>query len=536
MELRQLWPIIWKWLWLILLAMVLSATGAYITSQYATPVYRATTTLLINEPTTVTAEAERSTILPGERLVRSYAERLTNRHVLQQVIDDTGLAMGSEDLEKLIDVQLVRDTQLIELSVEHTNPATAMLIANQIPEAFSARNAAQQGSRFAASKASLEAELADIEAEIGVLEVQLAPYNGLEGAERPTALDQRMAELQVAHGSLLSTYEEIRFAEALALDSVVIEEEASLPAEPVRPRVALSGIVAGTVSAVLAIGAVLLIEYLDDTLKDPTEVSQVLKVPVLALIPHLRHVGDEPLIVVEESRSLGVEAFRALRTNIQYVSVDRPVRSILVASLREGDGKTLIAANLAGVIAQAGEDVILVDSDLRHPDLSRVFRLGDREGLSDALFLPGFEQLITWSSPLKSLRLLPSGGIPPNPSELLGSERMGAMISFMAEYVDFVIFDSPAMLAVTGAALLAKQVDGVVLVLEAGRARRAEALRVLEDLREGGANVLGVVLNKVRSKGRGYYYHYFHSEEPLSDDEQRIPVTERELPDLANVP
>jgi non-specific protein-tyrosine kinase len=541
MEIRQLWQLLWKWLWLVILSTALAAAGAYVASQYVTPIYRATTTLLISEPTTTAETAEYTTLLASERLARSYAERLTNRHVLEQTIATTGLATTPEALEELIDVQLVRDTQLIELSVEHPNPSTAMLVANEIPKAFSARNQEQQSNLFVASKSSLEEEMAGIEAEIAELEQQLAPYDGLEGVGRPAALDQRITELQTAHSALLSTYEEVRIAEIQSLSNVIIDEESSLPTIPIRPRVLLNTALAGIIGAMLAVGVVTLVEYLDDTLKDPESVAQVLNVATVALIPNLKRADKEPLVVVSQPRSPGAESFRALRTNIQYASVDKTIRSVLVTSPRERDGKTLVAANLAAVIALTGKEVILVDTDLRRPMMSQLFRLREREGVTDALFLPDFGQLTAWSSPVKKLKILPSGTIPPNPSELLGSERMHSLATFLSQNVDFVVFDSPPLLAVTDASLLSTRVDGVVLVMEAGRSRRDEGLRAIDSLNKVGANVLGVVLNKVRGRGRGYYdyYRYYGTDEPASNGVRRTSIVEQQQPnprDFSDIP
>ena len=517
MELRELSRIIWKWLWLIVLATIVAAGGAYFASQYITPVYRATATLLINEPSAA-INTDFQDILASERLARSYAERLTNLHVLEQVILDTGLAMSADDLEELVDVSLVRDTQLIRLSVEHPNPATAVLLANQIPVAFAERNEEQQSSRFAASKLSLEQELATIEAEIAGLEAQLSPSSTVE---------QRLTELRAAHSSVLSTYEELRIAEVQSLSNVIIDEQATWPVEPVRPRLALNVVLAGLSGAMLAVAVVLLIEYLDDTLKSPADVARYLKLPTLAPIPILRHIDKDLLVVASQPRSPGAEAFRALRTNIQYASIDRPVRSIVVTSSRERDGKTVIASNLAAAIAQAGKKVILIDSDLRRPALTKSFHLREREGLTDALFLPNFEQLLTWSSQIDNLKIMPSGSIPPNPAELIGSERLQALLEFMKQHVDFIIFDSPPLLAVTDAALLSARVDGVVLVVNAGKTRKDESMRAVESLQKVGANILGVVVNKMGGRSTGYYNYYYYSQESSNNGQhRRSPVAE----------
>jgi capsular exopolysaccharide synthesis family protein len=235
----------------------------------------------------------------------------------------------------------------------------------------------------------------------------------------------------------------------------------------------------------------------------------------------MRRVEKDPFVVVSHPRTPGAEAFRALRTNIQYASVDRPIRTILVTSPRERDGKTMVAANLSAVIAQAGKNVVLVDSDLRRPMASQIFQLREREGLTDALFLSDFTQMTAWSSKVERLKVLPSGVIPPNPSELLGSERMEALTRFLAQHMDFVVFDSPPLLAVTDASLLATRVDGVVLVMQAGGTRRAESLRAIDSLNKVGANVLGVVLNKVKGQGKGYYYYYYGAEQPATNSRRQ---------------
>lgn len=519
MEFRDIMNLIWKWLWLIIIATALATGGAYFISQYTTPVYRATTTLLISEPGASAQTDEFTAILTSERLARSYAERLTNRHVLEDVIATTGLSATPEDLEELIEVQLVRDTQLIELSVEHTSPQVAQLIANEVPKAFATRNQEQQTQRFAASKESLEEELAGIEVEIVAIEQQLAAF---DEDNQPPSLETQLIELQAAHSSLLSSYEQVRIAEAQSLSNVIIDEEASLPTEPVRPRTVLNTILSGIVGASVSAGAILLLELLDDTLRDPNEVSIILETPILALIPNLRKADREDLVVVNQPRSPSAESFRTLRTNIQYASVDHPIRTILITSPRESDGKTLVASNLAAVIAQAGRNIVLVDSDLRRPTLTRRFRLQEREGLTDALFLPDFAAMVTWGTSVQKLKLLPSGSVPPNPSELIGSERMLGLLSFMTEHVDVVLLDSPPVLAVTDAVLLSGRVDGVVLVMESGKTRRDEALRAVESLHKANANILGIVLNKVRKTGRGgYYYYYYQSYDEKPDDNNR---------------
>jgi capsular exopolysaccharide synthesis family protein len=205
--------------------------------------------------------------------------------------------------------------------------------------------------------------------------------------------------------------------------------------------------------------------------------------------------------------------FRLLRANLQFAAVERPLRSVLVTSPEQGDGKTTVTANLAVVLAQAGQQVLLVEADLRRPSLSEVFGIPNRVGLTSLLL---DEKLDPASAAVETrvpgLRLLPSGPLPPNPSELLASQRMRTRAAQLRELADVVIVDSPPVLAVSDPAVLAGLVDGTVLVVSSVKTRGQHAAQTVSMLQKAGALVLGVVLNRTRSshgsyvayKARGY--------------------------------
>jgi capsular exopolysaccharide synthesis family protein len=220
-------------------------------------------------------------------------------------------------------------------------------------------------------------------------------------------------------------------------------------------------------------------------------------------------ITEPQLIVVQDPRSAVAEAFRTLRTNIQFKSLDTPVRTILVTSSAPEEGKSTVVANLAVSLAQTGAAVIAVDCDLRNPSLHRIFGLPNERGLT-SLMLPGEsgvrEQL--QRSEAGSLDVLTSGPLPPNPAELLGSKRMESLIRELRDMADYVVFDTPPVLAVTDAAVLATKVDGSMLVLSAGKARRDSAKKAKRTLEELSARFLGVVINNVkpdRESQSGYY-------------------------------
>jgi polysaccharide biosynthesis transport protein len=269
------------------------------------------------------------------------------------------------------------------------------------------------------------------------------------------------------------------------------------------------------VGLMLSIGVVFLIEYLDDRVRSPEQIDKVLKLPVMGLIAKMGNgyhgTGKSRLIAVREPRSPVVEAFRSLRTNIQFAGVDQPIRTLLVTSAGPSEGKSTVAANLAVVMAQAGLKVVLFDGDLRRPTVHKQFNQANRAGLTDAIMRdPNQWSGITLASGVPNLSLLLSGTLPPNPSELLGSKRMHQLLDHLHQFNDVVIIDAPPLLPVTDALVLAPMTDGVILVIDYGGTRIGEALQGKTQLDQSGARLLGVVMNKIPTGRRGYSYYYRH--------------------------
>jgi protein-tyrosine kinase len=212
---------------------------------------------------------------------------------------------------------------------------------------------------------------------------------------------------------------------------------------------------------------------------------------------------------MEDPKSPISEQYRTIRTNVQFSFVDKPMRSLMVTSTGAGEGKSTTAANLAVVFAQQGKKVLLIDADLRKPTVHYTFRLNNYMGLTNVL---------TGSAPLlptcqethvENLSVLTSGPIPPNPAELLSSKAMEQCIEQLYESFDLLVFDTPPVLAVTDAQILAHQCDGTVLVVESGRTEIEAAVKAKELLEAANAKLLGVVLNK-RKHRQGQYYYYYH--------------------------
>jgi len=215
-------------------------------------------------------------------------------------------------------------------------------------------------------------------------------------------------------------------------------------------------------------------------------------------MPTSQSNSRDMLITSTNPRSPVAEAYRQLRTNIQFSSLDKPVRTLLVTSTSPEEGKSTTLANLAITISQTGSTVILVDCDLRRPTLHTLFGIGNAKGLTNLVIDSSATEFPLVDSGVANLRILPSGPQPPNPSELLGSKRMTEIIEELKSIADYVLFDSPPIIAVTDAAVLATRVDGVLLVIKAGKTRREMAQRAKAILEKVNANLFGVVLNDVK--------------------------------------
>jgi non-specific protein-tyrosine kinase len=537
-DLRQYSRIIWRWTWLLILCAALAGGAAFLVSRSMTPVYAASTTLLINEaPDAQTSDY--TALLMSERLARTYAQMLTQRPVLSAVIADLELEMDVEDLQGAVEVQPVRDTQLIELTVENENPYTAAAIANTLVQVFRERNDVLVQSRFAESIASLEAQLNRLDSQIKESDAAIATLGSEITAEEGAALERLqtdLAQYQTSYSNLLQSYEELRVAEAGSVSNVVPVEPAEPDFAPVRPRTLMNTALAIVVGGMLGLGAVFLIEYLDDTVKSPEELARVTDIPVIGVITDVGKTGEGTPYVAEHPRSPATEAFRALRSNIEFSSVNQPIRTLLITSPGPDEGKSTIAANLAVVMAQSGKKVILIDADLRRPRMHRIMGIPNRIGLSDLFVREPFDLqgvLRPWRS--ENLLYMASGGLPPNPVELLGSARMKMIIEKVVSESSIVIIDSPPLGIVTDAAVIAAQVDAVLLVIEPKRTPLGAVVHVVDQLQRADAHIIGIVMNGVPVRDAGYYNgyyrgYYYYSSYGGDDEGELAPRRKRRRP------
>jgi capsular exopolysaccharide synthesis family protein len=520
-DIRRYFNLFWQWAWLIALVFFLFGGATYYYYWQKPPVYQTSSTLIINEaPGTQAYDVSAVTV--SERLVDTYIEIMSNKTVLEEVITNLELNMGPSALKDMITVQQIKNTPLIRITVRDSDPYRAANIANEIGSVFAIQNQLRQEARYASSKISLKRQLEELQVQIDSLEVDLAALgDATENEIERDSLDLVLKQYRQTYAQTLQSYEQVRLKEADALSNVIPVEEADPPSSSVRANILQQAAIGGMLGAMLVAGIIYLRDALDDTIHVSDDISRYLDLPVLGVIRKID--GTQPVITAIKPRSPVAEDFRSLRTNIQFASVDIPLRTILVTSPTPGDGKTVISTNLSIVLAQGGQRVSLIDADLRRPRVHEYMQIPNRWGLT-YLFTSQENNLDGVLRKNKSLGLsiMTSGTTPPNPAELLGSEKMRQIIYDIQAQSDAIVFDSPPLNAVTDASVLSKMVDGVILVVRAETTKILAAQQAVEQLRRVGANVIGVVLNNVNmSKARNSTYYAYYSDYLESTDSEK---------------
>lgn len=508
-------------LWLIILCVVAAAGTAYFVSIYTPPIYQATSTLLIDEARSPSANYQ--DLLTSERRARTYAQLMPA--ALEQVAEALGIEPDLlEQYAISVNVSPVRDTQLLNVNVEGTSPELIAAVADTLPQVFIEQVQQLQSERFGDSKTSLEEQLTNLQQQLETTQIGLSELGDsltTEGEIEASRLRNQQAQLQSSYSNLLQSYEALRLAEVQSTDSIVVVESAEVPRLPIRPRVLVNTLLAAIVGGMIALGLIFLAEYLDDRVRTPGDIASVLAgVPLLGRIGRMRGKEERRIIAIEEPRHPITEAYRGLRTNLQFAAIDSTISTLVLTSPSPAEGKTTLAANLSTVIAQGGKRVVLVDADLRKPKQHTVWGLNRGPGLTDALVGGSDPWSLVRSTNVADLYVLTSGKHAPNPAELLGSERMKKIIASLKQEVDMVVLDAPPLLAVADAAILSADADGTLLIVDSQSTKRAALGRAAEALDWVGARLLGVVLNRQTRNARAYYddYGYYYADE--DDDPQ----------------
>ncbi len=497
--------LLWHWAWLLILVVVIASGAAYFVSKLFPPVYEAKTTILVDMASSNNS-SDYNTLLLNSQLTQTYSQMMTKSPILGEVATRLGMAIIDP---KSVTAKPVTNTQLINILADSTDPMLAAQIANMLVTVFADQVQSMQTTRFSASEQSLKAQMVDIDNKIKVANNQLSSTTDYTESVR---LETMIANYSQTYAGLLQSYEEIRLAEAQTSSNIVQIEPASVPIEPVRPKILQNIALAAIVSGLLVAGLIIGLDMLNDTVKTPAEITEKLGLPVLGVISHYKSTDGVP---VTESQPLSPvsEAFRTLRTNLKYARAgfEKPLYSIMITSALPGEGKTEVLVNLGVVLAQNGLRVLLVDADLRRPALHRRLGLDNLVGLSQTFVHPELKMDFSFQpTRISGLSVITSGDSPPNPSELLGSQTMGSILEGLKAKFDIVLLDTPPALAVTDATAMLPYVDGVLLVVKPGSTHLAPLRRVVEQFVQLDNKLMGVVFNDINLRSSSYGYYYQH--------------------------
>jgi succinoglycan biosynthesis transport protein ExoP len=507
--LRRMW-------WLILAAVLVATVASFLMVRRVPPTYQSRVLLMIGH-TLRNPNPNSAELYMSQQLATTYLDIL-QREQLRKAVQ---VAVGLDWLPRY-SARIVPETQLIELTVEDGIPLRAQAIANEAANQLirltpaDTENVDQSRQAFIAQQldeleASIKATREEISKRQSELASMLSARQITDAQTQIAALENKLRTLQANYAALMQGTQQG------ATNAITIIEPATLPTEPIGSNKAAMVLTAAAIGFALAAAGAYLLDYLDDTLKNPEDIQKSLGLATLGAVPRTRPGAGQNGLLLGSPQAV-VEAYNVLRTNLQFAAVGDRLGSLLITSPSPHEGKSLTAANLGIALAQASQEVILVDVDLRRPHQHKFFGLSNSVGVTSALLQPNpsLDSLLQQTA-VPGLRVLTSGPVPPNPAQLLSAPRMRELLAGLYAEADIVILDSPPATFVADAAILSAYVDGVLLVVDAGSTRRGPAQRAMEALKQVNARVIGVTFNRMP---RGGYYHYYRYES--SSDGSRV--------------
>lgn len=428
--------------WISVLLVVLAVHAATVAiTLYPEPQYTATTRLFF----AVQGTESVSDLVQGssfaEKQMTSYSEVAKSPLVLRPVIEQLGLDSDPADLAESVSAVVPVDTVILDISVKNPDATQAARIANAI------------GAEVSRAARTLSRE---------------SP-NGSEGVRASTLA------------------------------------EAVVPSKPSEPNIKRDFAIGFALSLLAGLAFAPLWHAIDTKVRTEADVRSVTRKPIVGVVPYEAEVSKHPLILLDRAQSAAAEAVRTLRTNLQFVNAAHRPRSIVITSPMPGEGKSTLALNLAISLAGTGVRALLVDADLRRPSVADYLGLEGGVGLTTVLIDRAEVADVIQSAAGDVLDVLPAGQVPPNPSELLGSPAMSALLEQLMQIYDIVLMDSPPLLPVTDAAILSNLGDGALVVVGAGQTRRPQLRKALETLEQAEGHLFGIVLNKTAKREAGTY-------------------------------
>jgi capsular exopolysaccharide synthesis family protein len=431
----------------VVVTTVIAVLAAVAYILLTTPQYEAETRLFVSTTGGASASDLYQSSRYSQERVLSYSQLVMGETLAQRTVDRLDLGLTASELKENVTARAKPTTVLIDVTVRDPSPVQARDIANALSDEF-------------------------------VLMAQELETPS-EGA-RPEA-------------------------------RVVVEQRATIPKEPVVPKKSRNLALGVIVGGILGLGLAYLRDILDNTVKTQETLEEITGTGVVGYIPLDKELTSAPAISFDNDNSATAEAFRKLRTNLQFLTVDHPPRVFVVTSSSPSEGKSTTSINIALALAEAGRTVVLVDGDLRRPRLAKYLDVLGSVGVSTVLSGGAALDEVLQQTKFPRLSVLAAGPTPPNPSELLGSLAAEKMLTELRSRFDYVIIDSAPLLAVTDGAILAAKSDGALVVVKAGKTRRDQLAHAIGMLNDVGATLLGAVLTMMPTRGSGAYsYNYYY--------------------------
>ena len=512
MEVKDFITPLIRWWWLLVAATLIAGVTSFVVASREPRLYEAHSTLMIgraiNDPNPSGGEFQLSQQLAG--LYADIAER-------DPVALATKNALGMEWLPEY-NARALPNSQFLEIAVVDSNPELAQAVANELANQLIMRSPTvpqaeeQDRQAFISDQLNyLEEKISETQDEISIKLGELAEMVSArqiaDTQQAIGALQDKLTTLQGNYTGLLSN------TTGGATNTLSVIEYASVPSNPVGPDVVMITLLAAAVGFSLAAAGAYLIEYLDDTIHTPDDVARITRLPVIGHIPNakeLRVHGANPQLFSKQPNSQAAEAFRSLRTNLEFAGPQGVPRTILIASPGEGKGATTVATQLAASFALAGKRVALIDANLRVPSLHKFLRIENKLGLSDMLTEDLVPQVLEQESSNWRLKYITAGKPKENAAELLGSMWLLRALTRLRDQADVAIFIGPSF-RVAESFILASKLEATLIVMRPGNTREGVATTIMEQLERGRANVVGVVLNGLRSRKKspisGYIYY-----------------------------
>lgn len=492
-ELREYIGVLRSRKWTIALVTTLCVAIALLLSYRQTPQYRGTSRLLVKGlPADASGEIQPPNLDTESQIVLSEA-------VGERVIDELALSMAPRDLIDGLQVAAVTEVaEVLELTYSSTDPELARDVPNAFALEYIEYKRDQTTEALESGEEVINSQIESVQQRLTEVTQEIEETNPRTDSALAQTLETERSSLIARLGVLQQKADDFQARRPNDLAGGQLLEAASLPGSPYAPNHPANGARAFAVGLALGIGLAFLRERLDDRLRGRQDLEAAIGVPTLATVPKfpVSSKKGREIVLISQPRGSASEAYRSLRTGLQFLSGQEQIKSLLLTSPSEGEGKTVTSVNLAVAFAQSGRRVVLISADLRRPTLEEFFGLDDREGLTTWLMAEDRELWGLIRDPgIDNLRVIPTGPLPPNPAELLSSTRLTHLINVLESHSDLVIIDSPPVLAVADAAILSAHVDATLLVVEAEKTQRSAATLAVEELRRVGAGLLGSVLN-----------------------------------------